>query len=104
VAGRPRTWYDLKGLSALDPIDLLVVDGPPFFVGALARYPALPLLWDRLAQDVTILLDDADRPDEREVVRRWCGDHGVVVAERLATERGAVVLRSAVATLPGCGS
>ena len=64
-------WYDdavvAAGLDAAlqgDLIDLLLVDGPPAYaVGhGLARYPALPVLRDRLAPGATVVLDDVERP------------------------------------------
>ena len=64
-----------------DVIDLLVVDGPPAFaVGLeqLARHPALPMLWNRLAPGATLALDDLERPGEKEVLRRWEGEFGLV--------------------------
>ena len=76
-AERGLRWYGEAALAdglreALqgDPIDLLVVDGPPAHaVGhGLARYPALPALGDRLAPGATVVLDDA----ERQVSRRFC--------------------------------
>jgi hypothetical protein len=81
------TWYDVAavdaGLDAAmggDVIDLLVVDGPPAFaVGhALARHPALPMLRDRLAPGATVVLDDVERPGEKEVLRRWEDEFGLV--------------------------
>jgi ribosomal protein S18 acetylase RimI-like enzyme/predicted O-methyltransferase YrrM len=73
-------WYDDAAMAAgLDRalggqrIDLLVVDGPPAFAPGfgLARYPALPALHHRLWPGATVVLDDIDRPGEREVLRRW---------------------------------
>jgi hypothetical protein len=54
-------------------IDLLLVDGPPAHGPRthLARYPALPLLKDFLADRCSIFLDDISRPGEREVAERW---------------------------------
>ena len=52
-------------------IDLLVVDGPPGLLRPQARYPALPVLRERLSPGASILLDDTHRADEREIVRRW---------------------------------
>jgi predicted O-methyltransferase YrrM len=67
-----RRWYDVSALDALDSeVDLLIVDGPPRSVQHLARYPALPLLINRLAADAVVLVDDANRNDERETVLRW---------------------------------
>ncbi len=53
--------------------DLLIVDGPPADgpgQGA-ARAPALPALQDKLAPGATVVLDDAVRPGESEVLERW---------------------------------
>jgi predicted O-methyltransferase YrrM len=64
-------WYDPALIADLDGIDLLIVDGPPGRTGRHARYPALPLLVDRLADGALVVLDDIDRADEREIVDRW---------------------------------
>ncbi len=90
--GEAYDWYDLIGLPSR-AIDLLVVDGPPGSLGPLARYPALPLLRARLAPGCTIFLDDADRPDERAIVARWCAECPDLMLNRPATERGCAVLR-----------
>ena len=74
------TWYDdavladgLRRALRDDPIDLFLVDGPPAYTEGhgLARYPALPVLHDRLSPGATIILDDAERPGEQEILRRW---------------------------------
>lgn len=68
-------WYDLSEVDLPEAIDLLFIDGPPKAVGDLARFPAIPLLYDRLSQGAVILMDDADRPDERKAVSRWQSDY-----------------------------
>ena len=50
---------------------MLVIDGPPLDTNALARYPAGPRLFSRLAPNGTAFLDDAARPDETQAVARW---------------------------------
>jgi predicted O-methyltransferase YrrM len=71
VDGETWRWYgDVPGRTAA-PIEFLLVDGPAKATGPLARYPALPVLRPHLAPDALIALDDARRPDEREIVRRW---------------------------------
>ncbi len=74
------SWYDQAALAQAlpaalgdDPIDLLLVDGPPAYADGqgLARYPALPVLAQRLAPGASVVLDDAERPGEQEVLRRW---------------------------------
>jgi hypothetical protein len=64
-------WYDISGLPTDLQADLLIVDGPPSTTASLARYPALPMLRERLAAKSWIVIDDADRPDEREIKLRW---------------------------------
>ncbi|MEU6156509.1 class I SAM-dependent methyltransferase [Actinosynnema sp. NPDC047251] len=49
-------------------VDLLLVDGP---LPADARYPALPVFRGVLAPGAAVLVDDAERPDEQPVLRRW---------------------------------
>jgi predicted O-methyltransferase YrrM len=72
VNNETRCWYDAGALDVIDSkVDLLLVDGPPRKVRKLARYPALPLLIDKLATNAVVLVDDANRSDERETVRRW---------------------------------
>jgi len=38
---------------------------------AHSRFPALPALADRLAPHALVILDDANREPEREIVERW---------------------------------
>lgn len=70
VGDRDWLWYDID-VSSLPMIDVLLVDGPPRDTQALARYPALPLLWDKLKPGAMIYLDDGNREDEQEIARRW---------------------------------
>jgi hypothetical protein len=79
-------WYDdavvAAGLDAVlrgDLIDLLLVDGPPAYATGqgLARYPALPVLRDRLGPGATVVLDDVERAGEQEVLRRWEDESGL---------------------------
>lgn len=64
----PGRWYDLQDLPPR--IDLLVIDGPPWAIHPFVR-GAAESLFDRLSPGGLILLDDADRPGERIVARRW---------------------------------
>ncbi len=47
---------------------LVLIDGPP---GAVGRHETLPILEDLLDGEVEVLLDDADRPGEQEVIAYW---------------------------------
>ncbi len=84
-------WYDCQDLPQ-GPFDLLVVDGPPGFLQPLSRYPALPLLADRLAKNALVILDDAARPDERAVVARWLAEYPGLGHRYLEMERGCSLL------------
>jgi hypothetical protein len=64
----------LDALVDLPEIDLLLVDGPPGSAGTQARYPALPVLSDRLADGAIVVLDDFSRADETTIVERWCAE------------------------------
>jgi hypothetical protein len=72
VDGKELTWYGIS-LDQFEErsIDLLVVDGPPWNTGPLARYPAAFILEPYLATDCVIVLDDGDRADEEQAARRW---------------------------------
>ncbi len=95
------SWYDEGALNgglrtALrgEHIDLLLVDGPPAYAAGhgLARYPALPVLYDWLAPGATVVLDDAERPGEQEVLGRWERETGLDF-DRRAEQAGVAMAR-----------
>lgn len=86
-------WYDLDRLQIDQPIDVLIIDGPPKATQPLSRYPALPLLHRHLNHDATILLDDGVRDDERETVARWEKEFPEITSEYLRLEKGAFLIR-----------
>jgi predicted O-methyltransferase YrrM len=71
IAGETYQWYDTAAFDDLSGVDLLLVDGPPGSVGREARYPALHVLEGKLSAAATVILDDADRAEERHVIGRW---------------------------------
>ncbi|HEY7810573.1 MAG TPA: class I SAM-dependent methyltransferase [Allosphingosinicella sp.] len=64
----PGLWYQHGPLP--ERIDFLVVDGPPWTIHPLTR-GAAETLFDRIPVGGTVMLDDAARPGERIVARRW---------------------------------
>ncbi|MCP1468921.1 putative O-methyltransferase YrrM [Sphingobium sp. OAS761] len=64
----PGSWYALDDLPA--HIDMLIIDGPPWSVHPMVRGHA-ERLFGRLSPGAVVLLDDAARPGERLVARRW---------------------------------
>lgn len=72
VAGQLVEWYDPAVVAQLpDRIDVLVVDGPPGIEGVATRAPAWPLLASRMRPGGLIFIDDADRWEERAMLREW---------------------------------
>jgi predicted O-methyltransferase YrrM len=95
INGEPFQWYDHAAVSDLQGIDILSVDGPPGFIGPLARYPALPVLREKLASDALILVDDADREDEQALMERWKSENnGIWKAWKFAGRTQALAYRS----------
>lgn len=64
----PGLWYSLPQVP--EKIDLLLIDGPPWAVHPSVRGMA-ELLFDRISPGGIVMLDDAARPGERYVGRRW---------------------------------
>ena len=93
LEGERWPWYDLSRLPDEGPIDLLVIDGPPKELRAMARYPAVPLLFDRLSPTAVVVLDDAYRKDERKAVARWREALGPFDLEVVPSPKGTAVLR-----------
>ena len=64
----PGLWYDHGPLPS--GIELMLIDGPPWSIHPMTR-GAAETLFDRIAPGGTVMLDDAARPGERFVARRW---------------------------------
>jgi len=95
LAGTMWRWYDTSRLSVDQPIDLLIVDGPPATTQALARYPAVPVLRGHMHKGSIIVLGDAKREDERQVISMWEKEFGLQPSF-IDTETGACILRHRV--------
>ena len=84
-------WYQRSVIeSALPPdsIDCLIVDGPPAGASgpaAMARYPAVPVLKSRLAENCSIYLDDVVREGEKRIAALWGEELGISFQLRLDT-------------------
>lgn len=93
VGGWSGNWYALDSVQDLDAIDLLLVDGPPRSSGEQARYPALPVFESRMSSRGIVLLDDANRSEERAVLDAWV-DVGRWEPGFSSTARQAVLYRT----------
>jgi hypothetical protein len=69
--GAESAWYDVG--EATDPVDLLIVDGPPAYDPGheARRAPALAHFDAQLVPGSVVVLDDLDRPGEQAVVTGW---------------------------------
>ena len=95
IRGENFPWYDLSEVELPDQIGMLFIDGPPKATGTLARYPALPLMIERLGSTSVVLMDDADRPDERAVTERWKAEFPDLAVVRHSDAKGTVEIRRA---------
>lgn len=85
-------WYDVRNIPSDETIDLLIVDGPHRELQKMSRYPALPLLIDRLSPDAVVILDDAGRKDERRAVQRWASEYQDFTVRFLNSKKGTAIL------------
>lgn len=75
----PVPWYEFAALSSAlhdeHDVDVLLVDGPVAGDATTghphSRFPAVPRLQDVLAPDALVVLDDAHRPGERQIITEW---------------------------------
>lgn len=95
IDGRSWEWYDPDRLPKTPPIDVLFVDGPPADTPkSLARYPAGPMLFSRLAPRGVVFADDTDRTGETEVLRRWAAEFPGLSQHAHHCEKGCHELRA----------
>lgn len=91
----PGAWYALSDVPA--SIDLLIIDGPPWAVHPFVR-GAAEQLFGRLREGGLILLDDAARPGERVIARRWRKNWPGIAFTRVAgSTKGTLVGRKLAA-------
>lgn len=63
------SWYDAP-VELMPDFDLIICDGPPGRTTG-GRYGLVPIMKERLTPGCVILLDDADREQERAIADRW---------------------------------
>lgn len=88
-------WYDPPLASMPEAFALVVCDGPPGMTKG-GRYGLLPVMRERLGAGAIILLDDAEREGEADVLGRWSRE-ARLTSEMRETPTGAY----AVVTLDG---
>ncbi len=88
--GGEQAWYARAALDGLEPIDLLLVDGPPADTHDLARLPAIAALHGSLSTSALVLLDDGIRKAEQDIAAQWAKPLACE-PEYLAFEKGLFV-------------
>lgn len=63
-------WYDPPLAQMPKEFSLVICDGPPGTTRG-GRYGLLPVMGNRIPPGSTILLDDAGRPGEAELIKKW---------------------------------
>jgi predicted O-methyltransferase YrrM len=91
--GEEWPWYDLPDGTLPEKIDVLLVDGPPRETRKDARYPAVPLLYERLRKGSIVYLDDGRREDENRVFERWQREFTNFEREYFESRSGVIALR-----------
>ena len=70
------SWYDPPLDELPRDFSLVIADGPPGDVKG-GRFGLLPVLGSHFAKGVVVLLDDAERPQEKDVLRKWETEYGL---------------------------
>ena len=99
------SWYDVPRTGLPGRFSLVICDGPPGRTRG-GRYGLLPQMKLYLDADTVILLDDAAREGDRQVLDRWVADFGVQFNLQPTNKDGLAVVRlpsasaQAAATFP----
>jgi hypothetical protein len=103
VGGGSFLWYRPDALASVRAIDLVVDDGPPKYVGPMARYASLHVLAPRMRASAPFVLNCVGK-EEKEIIRRWRAELPFD-AEWLPTRKGDVIFRRKLIAPPsGYGS
>ena len=86
-------WYDINKIEKIDSIDMLIIDGPPANSSKNARYPAIPLLIEKLNKGSIIVLDDANRKYEKQILTLWKKEYNCFEYEYINNSKGAYIIK-----------
>ena len=87
-------WYESTFLKEINQkIDLLIIDGPSRIINKNARYPAIPLLNNYFSDKIIILIDDGNRRDDSQTIKKWLDEFDEFKSEYIGTEKGAFILK-----------
>lgn len=86
-------WYSTEKFIFDQPIDLVVVDGPPVKTQKNARYPALPVLYKHLSKNAVVIMHDTNRAEESAIIKLWVEKYEDVTVENFNSEKGITLLK-----------
>lgn len=89
-------WYDTEMLTDLKDIDFVIANGPTGDGSHDGRYPALPMLLDRLASGALIAVANVDRPGQLRTADLWLREHPELSAVTSTPSQMAVLRYSPV--------
>lgn len=95
VPGYALPWYsNVAEAIGRAHIDLVIVDGPPAYEPGQekSREPALPVVRRFLSERAVVILDDANREAESEILDRWLRDYPEFSLTRVREGKGVAVL------------
>lgn len=92
IDGESIPWYGFDDSILPGPIDVLIIDGPPAALHRFSRFPALPLLRRAMSDHCLVILDDADRLQERMTISRWRSLYPELVVKQLTAKKGLAVI------------
>lgn len=92
IEGKSWKWYSINNVAPQQKIDMLIVDGPPVKTQSNARYPALPLFYDQLNEKAVVILDDAGRDSESEILTLWKKKYPEFDVEYIPSKKGIAIL------------
>jgi predicted O-methyltransferase YrrM len=93
IKGKTWQWYDTSILPEIKTIDLLIVDGPKRTLQPMSRYPAMPLVFDKLTDRAIVVLDDFNTDEEKAMVNLWVKEFKGFDREKIKTEKETMILR-----------
>ena len=93
VDGKNHQWYSPSTLQFDNKIDVLIIDGPPVKTEKHARYPALPMLYEHLSEECSIIIHDTKRVPESTIIYHWLDEFPDFEKEVINTDKGVTILR-----------
>ncbi len=87
------SWYNINEITFKNKIDLVIIDGPPSKLDKFARYPAIPLLLDNMSDKAIIILDDARRKSEQQIINKWKKNFTDFNFEYFDNDKGICIIR-----------